>query len=866
MNADRDREFKALVSILAGCKGACALLAALLAAAPAAADWPAARGGAARTGTTPELVRPPFHVAWARHFAGERMSSGLEPILASGMVLVGTHSGSLYALEAASGLPAWRFQARGAFLGSPAAAGEIVVAASTDGFLNAVGVGTGKLLWSSFISRGGFSASPLVFEGAVVLGTRSGELVASDLHTGALRWRLHLGAPVRQSAAGHLGRIFVASEDLRVHCVEAAAGKLIWTSSQLEGQSARDCYPVIHEAAGRTRVIVRTSPSINMAKRIGRDRGVLAKSAGVDDGDWRKIDAWTKSDAARGTPELWEKEQAAIVRHLEAEPEARTFFVLDAETGKEAMTTPVLWCGGCQGVGSPPVALPGGKLLVFHRSAYGNWNHGVAPLVALGVLDLVTSRIEPLEHRRGRQPPWNTFWGTADESQSFTLARETLLIVHQSTLSGFDVTSGDLFPIAGERDGWGGFRNLPWARNEWNGPARGGVAVGKGRLYWQTGSRLLCIACGEEGQRATDVEVDGRGVPTTAASEPSPAGRAELGERLAAQVAELFSRRWAPLCLEPGLAGRETAFEASGEVFEALSLAYPHLPPELQLRAKSFLRKEWEAHPPFTGKSVYRIDEGERREYHRVPAASLSRAGHAAPYHPFGGLHAIRLYAERLDAWDLVRGSWKDLRTAFDAFVETKWRLDPQKGDLHANRYLASLVAFTRLAERAGDEDASRQAALLARETAEALAAWWRRSAERVALPVIKDIGEWDRFLGRGDALFFCIAPHKSKVALFHNLTPEVASTVKAKAPDAVEKVWRAFEALCPTWHLAGEERQVHYGENFTDPPDFSLDAFRAAAWLGGMPPGDLAERTDVPFCRADLGYIVKMALAIEAR
>ena len=86
--------------------------------------------------------------------------------------------------------------------------------------------------------------------------------------------------------------------------------------------------------------------------------------------------------AGQWTPELVAKEQEAIVKYLEKNPSAQTFYVFDAETGKRAFTAPILWVGGCQGVGTPPAITADGRAVVIHRSAYGNWNHGVAPLVA----------------------------------------------------------------------------------------------------------------------------------------------------------------------------------------------------------------------------------------------------------------------------------------------------------------------------------------------------------------------------------------------------------------------------------------------------------------------------------------------------
>ena len=121
-----------------------------------------------------------------------------------------------------------------------------------------------------------------------------------------------------------------------------------------------------------------------------------------------------------------------------------------------------------------------------------------------------------------------------------------------------------------------------------------------------------------------------------------------------------------------------------------------------------------------------------------------------------------------------------------------------------------------------------------------------------------------DPFINSGDGLFFRVAPHRHKIALFHDLTPEVAAIVKSNAPEAVEEIWRAFESLCPTWHLMGEERQVHYGENFVDPPDFALDAFKAFAWLRDASAQELMRHVDIPFCRADMSYITKLALSVR--
>ena len=117
----------------------CLMITALiLCATTANADWTTIRGNTQRTGYIDAEIKTPFHVAWVRHFAEERLGTAMEPIVAEGKLFVATHSGNLYALDALTGKPIWNFKAKGALLHSPAFADNIIVAASTDGYLYAL--------------------------------------------------------------------------------------------------------------------------------------------------------------------------------------------------------------------------------------------------------------------------------------------------------------------------------------------------------------------------------------------------------------------------------------------------------------------------------------------------------------------------------------------------------------------------------------------------------------------------------------------------------------------------------------------------------------------------------------------------------
>lgn len=832
------------------------------------ADWPQLRGNPQRTAFTAETPALPLHLAWSATFAEERLGTAMEPIVAADRVFVATHAGNLYALDAATGAPQWRFTAPGPLLHSPAWAEHRVIVAAANGGVYALEAASGRLLWTAVAGPGdaGFAAAPLVADGRVYLGSRDGRFYCLDLIDGHQLWRADLSAPIRQPAAADDERVVVTAEDLVARAFQSSgpdAGRELWRQP-LRGQSARDYPPMIVRGAdGRRRVVLRTNPLSNFAQRLARDRAVLVRHAGADDRSWQTLDAWLKSDAARGTPELWASEQAAVRAHLLAEPAAQTFFVLDAVTGAPEPPWPVLWTGGCQGVGNPPALTADGRLLVMYRSAYGNWNLGVAPLVALGLADVATGRIEPLFHDGGRQPPWNTFWGTADEAQSFTVAGGLALLVHQGTLGGLDLGSRHLVNVHGARDTFGGRRNPPWARNEWHGPARGGVAVSDGRVFWISGSRLFCLGPTPSAGKTREWNLRAGEVPGSSAPTPD---LPDLKARLRAAVAEFLEGRWAPLVVEPGLAGREFFFTHSAEAFAALAWAWPHLAGDpLQARVRDWLAAEWEQHPPFSEQGAYDLRSGPRREFQPPLDADLTREVADQPPHAFGHLPAVWLYATRVGETNRVRAAWPQLRGVFADWEKTGWRLDGARGDLYANRTFSALLALTHLAALAGDAQTAARARSHLDDAGRELAAWWERAAREGTLTSVAGVAALDRFIGGGDALSFRVRPHRHKIALFRDLTPELAAWVRMTVPDAAARVWEGFARVHQTWWLVGEERQAHFGENYLDPPDLALGAFQALAWLRGASAAELARRVDRPFCRADLFHVTKLAVALEA-
>lgn len=820
---------------------------------------------------------------WMRYFPREIMTTRMETIVADGRVFVGTCSGNLYALDAKAGETLWSFQAGGPILHSPAVEGGIVVFGCEDGFVRALDVEKGKPVWSAPESpaAGGFCTAPAIYKGSVYLGGRNGVFYGLDAKTGDVKFEHRTGGPIRTTAACVGDRVLFASDDMHAYCLDLA-GQMKWRSEKLNGQSLRDYYPVIVDDMA----VLRTIPAGPYHGRIGQDRTLLVTHAGVTD-HWKDIAEYTRSDATRGTPEKIESERRLVLDHLEQNPDARTFFALDLSTGKEAKRMPVLWGAGCQGTGFPPVLTNGNRAIVFYRSAFSNWTHGVAPIVAMGYLDFARAAVDPIRHVSGNAPPWNTFWGTADETMNFSVGGEVLYVCHQGTICGLDLKTLKLFYVAGNRDTWGGEPGLPWARNEWHGPARGAAAVVGNRLYWTTGSRVFCVE--GDGAKGTPPDKPSPEQPTSAAlglTLPAPAEAPSandlekyvwetpvppkvmstdgpLAQRLESEVRALIEGdRLAPLYVQPGLAGREFFFDSSADVVETLSLAYPHLSPGTKKEVRAYLRKEIADHPLWTLAAGYSLTEGRRRELFDIPESFLRYERQARP-HPLGNLYALWLYAERTGDRETIDANWPAIRDCYKDFVAKGWSLDPSRQDLLANRYIAGLIGYARLA-RGRHEESARDAG---RRAAQALAVQiesFQTGLEFLRLPSIKNVAELDRFIGRGNALF-AGSGHNGKIAKFLGLQPEIASAVRDHVNGAARVYLQVIDVMMPGWYLAGEERQVHFGENFVDFPDQALSIFRAKAMIERPGRPWLERRLDIPCCPGDLYFIEKTARVLEA-
>jgi len=482
--------------------------------APPAPAWRTLHGDLQRSGFYPRFPEGPLKLVWRKELHRELTGARCEVIVDGGNAYLGTYAGTMYAWDAATGAERWKLVTGGPIGHSPMAADGVLYFGSMDRKLYAVSQATGKPKWT-FTAEEGFWTSPVVHAGLVLCGARDGVFYALHAATGKPMWKFRTSAPILAPASVSEDgrRLFVASEDMRLYCLDVNTGTRLWTSPKLPGLSLRDHAPVVV----RGLVMVTTNPVKDFHTIMDQNQQMLLAPIRFTGKDNRYI---------HGTPEDVRREQDRIVQHLKAHPAEQTLHAFRVEDGGEPWIAPVLYTGGLHNPLAPPCFNPRtGEVFVHVRSAYTTWDGGgeVRPYTGVGKLDLHTGRIALLEHGHrstepGRPPgrkdmPFASFNTIGDETQTLSCSPEYLFSNHQGTLGSLRFATGLTAVKWGKRDTYGGFYGpgtFGWedqggeakARaagqpfglvNEWHGPARGIVSVVGNRVYFPVGSQVLCL-------------------------------------------------------------------------------------------------------------------------------------------------------------------------------------------------------------------------------------------------------------------------------------------------------------------------------------------------------------------------------------
>jgi len=157
------------------------------------------------------------------------------PVLCGNRVVVGSGSGTLWALDRETGETVWQFKTSASIISTPACedlsstdgSQETIWFGSTDGRLYALESDSGKTIWD-FDAKAGIYSSPAVKNGKVFFGSVDGKLYALDQRDGSLKWTFRTEGDIYSSPAAADSLVYIGSNDYCMYAVRQESGEMVW--------------------------------------------------------------------------------------------------------------------------------------------------------------------------------------------------------------------------------------------------------------------------------------------------------------------------------------------------------------------------------------------------------------------------------------------------------------------------------------------------------------------------------------------------------------------------------------------------------------------------------------------------------------
>jgi hypothetical protein len=312
--------------------------------------------------------------------------------------------------------------------------------------------------------------------------------------------------------------VAVAAEDLVPRLLDAGTGKEVWRGPQMDGFTVRAYYPFFWKDL----VIWRTDTG---AMDAYHGDIVAATEEGRKYQETREKHGWSAKaeEIIRGlvashTEEKYRKEQEYIQRRMREGAHRRSFYAFRVSDGAEPIVPAVGYHASENGYSVPAPAPQDaeGNLYVFTKSIFSEWPYPIRAFDAVGILDRATglpALIRGIDRSRGSFP------ATSDESNNLTVAGDKLFDTHDHVLAYMELGTRKVVNAFSSHapELWGGVfsahaTNGPnlspespgrWKLRDpslclefsiqWNGPAQGAVAIHGDKVWWITGSMVVCL-------------------------------------------------------------------------------------------------------------------------------------------------------------------------------------------------------------------------------------------------------------------------------------------------------------------------------------------------------------------------------------
>lgn len=343
-----------------------------------ASDWAQLQHDAARTGRGDEEVAPPYRARWLWFGSAGTLRNRLskpdspdwtddlvsgvgksyrmpaavpmtfagtmQPVVWKGKVFVASQEGTVFAIREDDGATLWESDLPGGCIATGAAQGNVVIFCSLRGAVHAYHIEDGKPAWIVPTGRS-ITGAPCMVDDRVYVASHGGCVAAIHADTGRAIWTSdRLGAPVQGGLAATRDSVYVGAEDLKVHRLNAADGRVVATR-QVCGQSFRLLWPVIHKG----RLWVRTAPVWCVGSE-GVNDPLLSQAGNLEDEEMKCL-AWLNGEAEFGS---WSSKN-----------DWKTYYALSLSDLTEPFQIP---CGPSDGCGQPPQ-----PPVVDHRGELISW-------------------------------------------------------------------------------------------------------------------------------------------------------------------------------------------------------------------------------------------------------------------------------------------------------------------------------------------------------------------------------------------------------------------------------------------------------------------------------------------------------------
>lgn len=885
-----------------------ALLLGLCSCGARADDYPTPAHDAARSGRTTDRVSPPFRVRWAKAWQYENIATVSQLIVAEGRGFIGTlgrdnsFAGKVHCVDVRDGHELWTYEdlqggIAHSLTWSPHAGGT-VYAATTFGEVVALEAATGKLRWKFVTPLGGFVVNPCVADDAVLLGSRQGVFYALNETDGSIRWQRDVKIPICNTAAAAEGVVYFLDEGMHTYALTIDEGRNSpgWVSRQLHGGAARFYWPVI---AGEHVMFTVAAPH---KYNWGETDGVLFKVPGVKnrkEGDYFAI----------GTPEQEAAEQQNVIQFLKEKPHNQVLHCLSRTTGRASCIPGVLYTGGSGSEGTPPVLTKDGKIIVEYRSYYSQWDSDswVNPYSALGTLNPSTGVVTQLRPQlQDKRVPWGHVWLIADESSSFTVAGDALLVSHQGNFGGVDLASGKTFAGVGNRDTWGGYPALSWNRQEWHGGPRSPLTVVDGTVYYVVGGRVIACEGNAKGGANAEVEIvpakldDWVFMPSedkspseedlkrifdeVAKRQKTPTddeSTKALRAALAAHVTSFLEyANHAPYHEWRGIGESHLTFSMTADAIFPLSVALPHLEQELAERVVRYLPQPHDVQSPFRPDISAVSIHAEKRNFHKVDGAefqSLKRDWHSLTSHADRYTWATYFASqEKLPPkGSFYTGVWLPPNGTPPDKIAGPIEHSSTQTDLPPTMYsqeLTNLVGHVLMNADWRDANGVLRATRAITELEQALPLYLTQyrqigrdcAAHTDAVPGDKQHpSAGGQFRNQGGP--YVGKTHAAAILYWTDLCPEIGAVLAEYAPSETEAIRRWMLRNAQGFYLVRWDTPVQEGEVAAPLYVTTQNYFHV---FGTIPGSDAATHrllVDMPACHADPYYVERLVRAMEA-